>query len=127
MRIIQTHRDLQVLKQANMLPKSYMAFLEEEWHGLFEALGVGESREEFSLHDHGYMVVLEAGDYNLEPVGIEEGLRNSWPEYVERIPLKDVDIYRIGVLYNNDYMMLFYSVVNTLDEETEAWLKEQAE
>ncbi len=127
MRIIQTYKDLQTLKQANVFSNSYMAFLEEEWNDLFEALNSDKAKEQFSLQEHGYMVCLESGDYNLEPLGLTEGLCNSYPEYINKIPLGDIDIYRIGILYNNEYMMLFYSIVDTLDEETEAWLAEHTE
>lgn len=127
MRIIQMYKDLQVLKQTNVLSDSYMAFLEGEWHGLFEALSTDVNINQFSLQEHGYIVCLEAGDCNLEPVGLPEGLCQSWPEYVEKISLGDTALYRIGILYNNEFMMLFYSIVGTLDTETENWLAEHAE
>ncbi|WP_179090420.1 hypothetical protein [Paenibacillus sp. FSL R7-0337] len=35
--------------------------------------------------------------------------------------------YKIAVLYDNDYLMTFFTQARAHDEEVEQWLKEQAE
>lgn len=127
MRIIMTAADVTMLRQANVLPLDYMNYLEEEFFGLYHALGSDEPLEEWSLATIGYMVVIEAGDHNLQPVGLTDGLRQSVPEFVELVTIGNQLLYRIGVLYNNDFMMLFYTLAGIHDNETESWLRELAE
>ncbi|MFS0556377.1 hypothetical protein [Brevibacillus sp. 179-C9.3 HS] len=125
MRIIMTTADVTMLRQTNALPLEYMNYLEEEFLGLYHALGCGETLDGWSLARDGYMVVIEAGDNNLQPVGLRYGLRQTMPEFVELVEAGNQLIYRIGVLYDNDFMMLFYSMVGIHDVETETWLQEQ--
>ncbi|MFA4133877.1 MULTISPECIES: hypothetical protein [unclassified Brevibacillus] len=127
MRIIMTMTDVTVLRQANVLPLDYMNYLEEEFQGLYHALGCDHPLEGWSLERDGYMVVIEAGDHNLQIVGLTNGLRQSIPEFVELVTTEIQPLYRIGVLHNNDYVMLFYTLVGIHDAETETWLQEMAE
>lgn len=78
-----------------------------------------EDRSEFRLDVRGYIVVLEAGDNgrDLGNIGLnsEDGrLLGSCPEYV-------------AVLYDNDYLMTFFTQIRAYDEEVEQWLRDQAE
>ncbi|WP_281869504.1 hypothetical protein [Brevibacillus parabrevis] len=123
MRIIMTNADITILRQSNALPLDYMNYLEEEFLGLYHALGCDEALDDWSLAKDGYMVVVEAGDSNLQPVGLRYGLRQTMPEFVELVEAGNQLIYRIGVLYDHDFMMLFYSLVGIHDAETEAWLQ----
>lgn len=98
---------------------------------LHQSLEPDTALADFSLESHGYIVLLEAGDdvRNLQEVGLnpeDQGLLGTYPEWVELKELSDGNkIYQIAVLYNNEYMMLFYSYPNTLDKEVEQWLKKQ--
>ncbi|MGI6558077.1 MAG: hypothetical protein ACOX20_03670 [Limnochordia bacterium] len=133
MRTIKTKEDLQVLERARVLPQPVFNYLSQQFHQLEEALHDPNDVSPFDLYDHGYIVLLEPGDNvrDLREVGLHcmhEGLLGSLAEYVERVRLEDgTELYRVGVLYNNDYMMFFYSVVGSHDEEVEAWLKAEAD
>src|SRR5690606_24934418 len=133
MRTIKTEEDLQVLERAQVLPQPLFAYLTREFHRLQQALSDADDDAPFDLYDHGYMVLLEPGDNvrDLREVGLHrmhEGLLGSLAEYVERVRLEGgTELYRVGVLYNNEYMMFFYSVVGSHDEEVEAWLKAEAD
>ena len=39
----------------------------------------------------------------------------------------EVQAYKVAVLYDNDYLMTFFTQAGARDEEVEQWLKEQAE
>ncbi|RXT08857.1 hypothetical protein [Ammoniphilus sp. CFH 90114] len=126
MRIIMTKADVQELREANIIHPTYMSYLEEEWRSLYDAFSNGKLDEKFSLREHGYMVCIEPGDNNFIPMGLQHSIIESTPEYVDLIELDDLVIYRIGFLYDNDRMMLFYSIAGSLNEEIEDWLSEQA-
>ena len=133
MRTIKTEEDLQVLERAQVLPQPLFAYLTREFHRLQQALSDPDDDAPFDLYDHGYMVLLEPGDNvrDLREVGlnrVDRGLLGAMPEYVDRVRLEDgTKLYRIGVLYNNDYMMFFYTIVGSHDDEVEAWLEMEAE
>ncbi|WP_147355932.1 hypothetical protein [Cohnella faecalis] len=48
------------------------------------------------------------------------------PEYVERIVLPGLTLYRVGVLLDNDAFVQYLILAGTLDGETECWLAENA-
>ncbi len=81
---------------------------------------------------HGYIVVLEAGDNirDLGNVGLNRencGLLGSCPVYVERFNVGEgLQAYKVAVLYDNDYLMTFFTQAGAHDEEVEQWLKDQA-
>lgn len=135
MRTIKTQDDIHALKQAQAqaLPLSLLDFLEDELHQLERILDDLDVERPLDLMQHGYIVLLEPGDNlrDLREVGlgwVDRGLLGSMPEYVERERLSDGrEIYRIGILYDNDYMMIFFSIVGSHDDEIESWLAEQLE
>lgn len=132
MRTIKTRQDLKALEEANALPESLLKYFQDEFQMFQEALS-GLVDQTFDLYVHGYIVLLEPGDNvrDLREVGlnwVDRGLLGSLPEYVHRMTLDDgTEVYRIGVLYDNDFMMLFYSIVGSHDDEVEAWLEMEAE
>jgi hypothetical protein len=85
------------------------------------------------LDVRGYIVVLEAGDNvrDLGSIGLNRengGLLGSCPEYVEMLDLdKVLQAYKVAVLYDNDYLITFFTQAGAHDEEVEQWLKDQAE
>ena len=138
MRIIKQYQDLKLLAENDVLGKDYLKEVRAYFLQLREALGRKingelESLEEFSLKDHGYIVILEAGD-NLrgEPmanIGLnpEGGLLVSFLEFVEEIELENISIYKISIMHNNDYMMNLYSIKGQHDGEIEEYLASHAE
>lgn len=77
------------------------------------------------------IVLLEAGDDPRRLCGIgldhlDQGLLGTWPEYVEKVDLGDLLLYRTLVLYDNEYGHIFLGERGRLDPELEAWLEDQA-
>ncbi|MFE0555073.1 hypothetical protein ACFW1P_03925 [Paenibacillus sp. NPDC058910] len=132
MRIITTHQDLNVLRRAGALPAALLDQVEDYFNKLRLELE-NDAGSEFRLGRHGYIVFLEAGDNvrDLGSVGLnheEGGLLGSCSEYVELLDVGEVlQVYKIAVLYDNDYMMTFFTQDGAHDEEVEQWLKDQAE
>jgi len=122
MQIIKGFLDLELLRENATLTSSFLDYLETEWMEFYEAYSDGVPLEEFSLELHGMQIVLESGD------SLPEGMGETiFPEYVEKISLDDVDIYRMYVMEAEDYGKLYYSFVGSLDDESEATLGEYAE
>ena len=138
MRIIKTKKDLDVLKESGQIAEDYLKEIESYFKQLHQALGERVDGDlvkisEFSLTDHGYIVILEEGD-NLrgEPmanIGLnpEGGLMVSFLEFVEEIELENESIYKISIMHNNDYMMILYSHKGIHDSGIEEYLASQAE
>lgn len=120
------------MRRAEVLPAMLLFQIEEYFKQLEEELG-DETGKEFRLDHNGYIVVLEAGDNvrDLGNVGLnhdEGGLLGSYPEYVEMIDLEQkLKAYKIVILYNNDYLMTFFTQSRVHDKEVEQWLRYQAE
>jgi hypothetical protein len=93
MRIIKGYLDLELLRENATLPNEFLDYLEAEWMEFYDAYSDGEPLEEFSLELHGMQFVLESGDSLSESIG-----ETVLPEYVERISLGEVDIYRMYVM-----------------------------
>jgi len=74
------------------------------------------------LDVRGYIVVLEAGDnvYDLGSIGLNRengGLLGSCPEYIELLDIGEgLQAYRIALLYDNDHMMMFFTLVERINE-----------
>jgi hypothetical protein len=117
---------------AEALPAVLIDLVEDYFLLLRDELEV-ELESEFCLGSHGYIVVLEAGDNvrDLSNVGLNRedgGLLGSCPEYVELLDVGGgLQAYKVAVLYDNDYLMTFFTQAGAHDEEVEQWLKEQAE
>ncbi|MGU3471500.1 hypothetical protein ACLBWT_10170 [Paenibacillus sp. D51F] len=119
MKMILTHADLMSLKAAKEFPELLLSYIEREWCDLHEAYSDGKAMLEFSLAGHDCQVCLGPGDSLPKELG--------WPEYVERVQLGGLQMYRTYVMEAEDCGILYYSVVGTLDEASERFLMEQAE
>lgn len=129
MRIIQTKEDIQNLSNSN-IPPFLIDYIEGYFNQLAESLMDGHDTI-FSLQKYGYIVILEAGDnlYNLNVVGLDSennGLLGSQPEYVEVIELAECKVFKIAVMYTNDYLMTFFTIAGSHDCTIENWLSQQA-
>lgn len=124
MRIIKTLSDIQELKLASAFPLPFISYIEEQWLGLFEELHEEQdTMYSFSLNSHGHIIAFEPGDDGYTSLGQLESL---WVEYVDEIHLGSISLYRIGVLLDNDVMVLLFSIKDTFSVEIESWLAEQA-
>ncbi|MEC0371144.1 hypothetical protein [Paenibacillus chibensis] len=132
MRIIKTQQDFDVLRRVKALPAVLLDQVEDYFQQLRDEQ-VDELESEFCLGMRGYIVVLEAGDNvrDLGNVGLSRergGMLGSCPEYVELLDVGGgLQAYKIAVLYDNDYLMTFFTQAGAHDEEVEQWLKDQAE
>lgn len=133
MKTIKKISDILNLQQSGSLDDSYLEYLKNYLTLLHESLGNRVSIEHFSLEEHGYLVILEKDDdvRNLKEMDLnpdQSGLLDCWPEFVEVETLNNgTQLYKICVLYDNDYMMFLYSLVGQFDDEVENWLKEQSQ
>lgn len=119
MKEILTFADLKTIEAAGVFPQQFLNYIEREWLGLYEAYSEDEDLKEFSLAEHDRQVLLEYGDQ------VPKDL--STIEYVELVQLDGLELYRMYSMETEGKGTLYYSVVGTLDEETERFLKEQAE
>jgi hypothetical protein len=132
MRIIKSQHDFNVLRRTKALTVAFLDQVEDYFNQLRDELE-DYAEDEFRMDRHGYIVVLEAGDNvrDLGNVGLSHkdgGLLGSFPEYVELLDIGEgLQAYKITALYDNDYMMTFFTQAGAHDEEVEQWLKEQAE
>lgn len=130
MRIIKTLTDIDVLRHAEALQAELLDQVVDYFQQLRDELEDGVWSE-FQMGRNGYIVVLEAGDNvrDLGNVGLNRGdggLLGSCPEYVELLNVGGgLRAYRVVVLYDNDYLMTFFTQVGAHDEEVEQWLKDQ--
>jgi hypothetical protein len=119
MKLIKTYDDVQQLKESSTLPNTFLLYLEWEWNDLYGAFSDDEEKEKFSLEQHGKQMVLEAGD------SLPKGLGEIyWPEYVEKVQVDEVDIYRMYVMEMEGHGILYYWLEGTLDKESERILRE---
>lgn len=131
MRIIKTIHNIRELQKDNLLPQKYLKYIEKFFYQQYKVLADKETIENFSLEKYGYIVILESNDdvRDLRETGLNAqtgGLLGASPEYVELETLEDgTQIYKVAILYNNEYIMFFFSEVGQFDEEVESWLKEQ--
>lgn len=129
---IKTLDDIRKLSESNKAPNSLVYHLEVYFKQLIENLIDDEPEVEFNLEPYGYIIILEPEDdvRNLENVGLnpqDSGLLGSYPEFVNLVQLEDISLYQIGVLYDNEYMQIFYVPVGMFDEEIETFLREYSE
>lgn len=116
MRIIKMQQDIFVLRCARALPLVLLEQIEDYFQQLKNELN-DESKSEFRLDGQGYIVVLEGGD-NVRDLGIvglnrkAGGLLGSYPEYVELLNMGEgIQAYKIAVLYDNDYLITFFTLI----------------
>jgi hypothetical protein len=114
--------DLQMVKNERTFSNTFLKYLEQEWLELYETYSDGKEKEKFTLDQDQRLVILEPGD------SIPKGFRKTYfPEYVEKVLLDDVELYRMYVMEAEDYGVMYYSIVRTLDVESEVILQEYAE
>ena len=124
---IKTLNDINDAKRKKTLETELLDYLEDYLHQLNKALEPETDVDKFSLEEHGHFVILEEDDEIdvLKEVGLTEGLLVSWPECVEKLSLGDKEYYKVDILYNNEYMMIFYVPSKGLDEKVKRFLEKE--
>jgi len=128
MKIIIKLKEIEDLESKQPELEHLLDAIEEYFCELFDIFGDDSWIEEFRLDkEAGHIVIIEneADAFSLELAEIGElSLKDSRPEAIERIMLKDGKIaYKISICTNNSYMVTLFSIEGTLDAETEAWLR----
>ncbi len=131
MKRIIVQQDMEDTKKESSLPSDYLKQIETFYKLLVESLRADIPADDFSLKDSGYIVILEVGDdvRDLSSVGLnseDNGLLGSIPEYVEKYSAGSINYYKIVILYDNEYIMTFFSQEGIHDDEMEDWLAEHA-
>lgn len=129
MRTIQTQQDLTSLYSSSLTPP-LLSHIERYFSQLKEMHGDTEDTL-FTLQKQGYIVILEPGDnlYDLSIVGLnpeDAGLLGRRPEYVEAIDLNGLTLYKIVVMYTDDYLMTFFTLAGWHDDVIERWLRQRS-
>ena len=124
---IKTLDDINEVRKNKTLASELLNYLEDYLRQLNHTLEPETEVDKFSLEIHGYFVILEKGDEigKLKEVGLTEGLLGSWPECVEKLSLGDKEYYKIDILYNNEYMMIFYVPSKGLSEKVKRFLEKE--
>lgn len=130
---IKSHREMQDFAKDSGWPPPILDYLEAEFHQLAEAIHQdSEPRETFNIGSQGYeFILLETGDpchaLPLHGSHSRVDLSHTSIEYVEKVQLSaKFQVYRIGILPDNEAFSLIYTPVGIHPEETERWLAEQS-
>ena len=132
MRIIKTFEDVELLENTEVMNEEYLQWIKKYFLQLFDLLGRGEILDQFRMDwPEGFVAVLEKGD-NLRDLSLlglnseDDGILGCSLEYVEEYKLESITFYRIGVLYDNQCFMTYFSAVGVHDEEINDYLAEEA-
>ena len=125
MYIIREFRDLQTLEKSGKLSSGLVEHLTRKLRRLQQAVEPERELGEFSLEQHGYIGILEAGDTSLQAIGLPARLEQIMPEWVSRLPLGDELYYILYVVTDNDCVIQVYLPKPLVAGALEAWLEEQ--
>lgn len=129
MHIIKTHQDVISLKSSRH--SSALTNYISEYFDQLQTMLSREDEAEFSLQNYGQIIIFETGDdlYSSRTLGLDGesgGLFDIHPEYVEAISTEGITIYKIAHMCDNDYLMTYFTIVGSHDEDIEEWLYQQA-
>ena len=125
MNIIREFRDLQTLEKVGKLSSGLAEHLKRKLRRLQQAVEPERELGEFSLEQHGYIGILEAGDTSLQAIGLPASLEQIMPEWVSRLPLEDEIYYILYVMADNDCVIQVYLPKSLVAGALESWLEEQ--
>ncbi len=127
MRILQTLEDIRCLAKAKTYPKPLTDYLEQNFYELHNAFCAKELPEAFTLADIGPLIILEPGD-NLDDLSViglnsqDGGLTGAGPEFIDRLDLPGLEVYKAVIVYNNDYRVTIFLLPQIRDEKVRAWI-----
>ena len=125
MYIVREFRDLQTLEKSGKLSSGLVEHLTRKLRRLQQAVEPERELGEFSLEQHGFIGILEAGDTSLQAIGLPASLEQIMPEWVSRLPLGDELYYILYVMADNDCVIQVYLPKPLVVGALEAWLEEQ--
>ena len=125
MHIIRQTQDIQSLHSRGAISSPLVQHLKRKLSKLQQAVEPETSLLDFSLEQHGYIGVFEAGDTSLQAIGLPASLEQIMPEWVSRLPLEDELYYILYVMADNDCVIQVYLPKTLVAGALEAWLEEQ--
>lgn len=125
MHIIRQTQDIQSLYSRGAISSPLVQHLKRKLSKLQQAVEPETSLLDFSLEQHGYIGILEAGDMSLQAIGLPASLEQIMPEWVSRLPLEDEIYYILYVMADNDCVIQVYLPKPLVVGALEAWLEEQ--
>lgn len=66
--------------------------------------------EEYSLEQDGYIIIVQDADVTspMNLPGFPGDWLSVWPEYIDQLVVDNGIVFRVAVLYDNDFMNFFY-------------------
>ncbi|RAV00171.1 hypothetical protein [Paenibacillus sp. YN15] len=128
---INTPQDIEALHRTLEAYKTLVEHIAEFFQKL-EAELADDEEGMLRLDQHWPIVLLEAGDdlrsLNFAGLSSESGVPLPHAvEFVEKLNLGEVQAYRLAALLDNDFVVTFFTLAGTHDEEAEQWLSQQAQ
>lgn len=125
---------MEELKKTQVLPPDYISYLYQQLYLIYLTYGYNEGMpfQDFRTDDFhcGNIVLLEKGDdpADLGVVGLRGGFYQTIVECVERVRAGQIELYRILVMYDNDFIMTFLMEASIYwDARFNAWLQEESQ
>lgn len=131
MLVINVLEDIKRLKNKFIISEGYIEVIESKFQEYYNQLSDEDtSIEEFSLEEHGEIIIFEEGDENINLLSLgivsSEGvLTDSYPEGVELIKENNLEIYNLGYVRTNENCVTILIEKGITDNKTEEWLKNQ--
>ncbi|WP_067727850.1 hypothetical protein [Oceanobacillus damuensis] len=88
---------------SSKIDSDFLAYLKQEFYGLYEYLSNGEGLREFKLHYHQAIVIFESKEEINQLLESDEEV-----EFTEEVQLKSCSIQRIGIYHSEDVQLCFY-------------------
>lgn len=131
MRTINTCQDVEELRRSDVAPTALVQHIAEFFQQLDAEL-VDNEVDPLHLDKHWPIILLEVGDdmHSLNLAGLcneSDVPYHRAVEFVEKLNLGEVQAYRLAVLLDNDFVVTFFTLAGTHNEEVEQWLSEQAQ
>ncbi|MHC1694072.1 MAG: hypothetical protein AB9835_02095 [Eubacteriales bacterium] len=131
--VIKKLKDIKQLRDTSTLPQVIVDYLHNFFLNIYTTFSEGDEIHDFTLDSSGYIVVLQTADdvARLPEVGLTRGLTASVPEYVDRITLSEsgqfIEIYQALFLRNNEWGLNVLSIIGSLNEASEAFLRDNCD
>ena len=128
MEVVKTLEDVEKIRRSCTVWEALLERVEMAFRSLHGALGGDVLIQDFSLEHHGPIGIWEQGDKDLSVLGLQGTLEDSWPEFITRVQLPAGNTYyRVGLLLDNDFMIVLYIPAEAASPKLLSWLEENAE
>ena len=125
MYIIKDFQEMRTLEKTRKLSSELAGHLTRKLRQLQQVVEPEATLASFSLEQHGYIGILEAGDTSFQAIGLPASLEQIMPEWVSRLSLKGEVYYILYVMADNDCVIQVYLPKPLVVGALEAWLEDQ--